>query len=92
MFAGDRVGNEVRNEQVAPLRAVLLLALEQPLPATEPSGRGTGFSAHHHVVSDPAGAVHGARDPAGVEVGVMRALEGADVILVAAKHVGRCRE
>ena len=32
------------------------------------------------------------RHVAGIEVGVMRALEGADVVVVAAEHVGRPRQ
>ncbi len=92
MVAGDRMTHQDRDQQVASLGAVTLLALEQALPATEPSGRRTHLPAQHQVVSDPVRAVHGPRGVASVEVGVMRTLKSADVFVIAPQHVGRRSE
>ena len=92
MVASDRVTHQDRDQQVASLGAVALLALEQALPAPEPSGRRAHLPAEHQVVSDPVRAVHGLRGVAGVEVDLMRPLESADVFVVAPNHVGRRRE
>jgi hypothetical protein len=92
VITGDRVTHQDRNQQVPPLGAVSFLVVEQALPATEPSGRGAHLPAQHQVVSDPVHAVHGPRGVAGIEVGVMRTFESADVFVVAPQHVGRRRE
>lgn len=92
MVAGDRVTHQGRDQEVAALGAVPVLALEQTFSATEPAGRRPHIPAEHQVVTDPVRAAHGPRDIPGVEVGMMRTLESAHVLVVAPQHVGRRRE
>ena len=63
-----------RYQEIAPLDAVALLALDQPLGATEPSGRATGLSSERKIDAHPEGAAHSAHRVAGVQVRVMGTL------------------
>ena len=74
------------------LEGILALPFEQPVSASEPAGRGGGLSSKQHVVTDPERAAHGRQSLAVVQVSMMGALESADVVVIAAKHVGRPRQ
>ncbi len=69
-------------EEVAALDALLTVALEQPLPASEPPTRRRPLASHQQIEADPPGAARGSRHLARVEVGVVSALEAANVLVV----------
>ena len=76
------------NEQIAVLDAVGILAGQQALRAAEPPRGAARVPAERETQPRPEGAAHGAQRPAGVEMDVVGALERANVVVVAAQHVG----
>jgi hypothetical protein len=92
VVAGGHLLQPDGDQQVSALDAVPLLALEQPLRATEPAACAGHLASEEQVVADPERTPRGARGIAGVRVQVMRALQAAQVVVVAAQHVGRSRE
>jgi hypothetical protein len=92
VVAAGHVLQDDGNQQVPSLDALTLLAVEQSLPASEPSHRGRGLAAEQQVMADPPGATRRARGIGGIQVGVMGALEPAYIVDVAAEHVRRPRQ
>ena len=66
--------------------------LEHPLGAREPSRGARDLPAQHEVHADPEGAADRRQILAAVEVALMRTLQRAQLLLVAAQHVGDRRE
>jgi hypothetical protein len=82
-----------RHQQVATFDAVALLPLEEPMGAPEPSGRARRLAAYSAERANPERAAHGAPRLAGVEVHLMRTLEKAQVLVVAAEQdCRRCEQ
>ena len=81
-----------RDQEIAALDAVLRVALEQPLGASEPARRAGRVSAEEKIVADPEGTTGRTWGLAGPDVHVMRALESGEIIVVVADHVCRPRE
>ncbi len=84
--------NIVGEQQVAALDAVALDALDEALRAPDPPHGAAGLPAQQEVDADPERAPCGAQALAVVEVGLMGALEVAEVVRIAAEHVGSRRQ
>ena len=84
----ERLGDE----EVAMLDAVALLVLEQPLRPAEPADRRAELTADREVHADPEPAPHGAELVARVEMELVRPLEAANPLVVAAEHRRRAAE
>ena len=78
-----------RDQEITTLDAVLLRLVQQALRASEPATRPSRLASEQHVVADPERAAHSTRRIAGIEVRVMRPLQAAHVIVVAAEQVRR---
>ena len=92
VVTGCHVPQDGGRQQVALLDALTPLAVDQPLRATEPSGRAGGLAAEQEVETHPAGAPRGGESSAGIQVSVMGSLEEAQVVVFPAEHVCRGRE
>ena len=90
--AGDGVLELGRKDEVPPLDAVTVFSIEQSLRPPEPAAGARGLPAQHQMDNEPESASHGASSLADREVAPMRALESTQLLLIAADHVGRCRE
>ena len=78
-----------RDPQIPVLDAVAPGALQQPLCARKPSPRAAHVSLQREVEIHPERAAHGAKWLTGVEMQLIGALQGAQVLLVAPEHVRR---
>ncbi len=91
-IAGRHVLEHERQQQVAPFRAVTVLALDEPPGTPEPARRAARLAPQDEVDRDPERA-RAARSPAPrIQVRAIRTLHGAQVVRVAAQHVGRRRQ
>ena len=81
-----------RQQHVAVLDAVMLLAVEQPLRAAQPSAGSAHLASAGEIYAHPERAAHGAQSFARVHVCMMGALQVAQVLVVVADHVGRGRQ
>jgi hypothetical protein len=81
-----------RHEGVAPLDAVALLALQQPVGAAEPAGRRPDLPLEGEVDAEPDRASGRPRGVLAVEVRLMGALERPQGLVVEADHVRRGRQ
>jgi hypothetical protein len=77
-----------RQEQVARLDAFPSLTVEQALGAAEPAAGPAHLSALGEIDADPKGTAQGRERFTGIQVSVVGALEDAEVVLLAAEHVG----
>ena len=77
-----------RDQCIALLDAVALLTFEQPLGAREPARGARDLPAQHEVRAEPEGAADRRQILVAVEVALMRALQRAQLLFVAAEHVG----
>ena len=76
------------SEQVAPLDALTLVALEQPLGASEPAARAAHLATPGERDARPrTRTASAASSRPAVEVGPVGALEEAEVVVLAADHV-----
>ncbi|MGH2741709.1 MAG: hypothetical protein ACRDN8_04320 [Thermoleophilaceae bacterium] len=89
---GRTMPHHDRQQQIALLDAFTLLAFDQPLRAAEPSGRAAHLSSECEVHTQPERTAHSARSFAAVQVPMVGTLETAQVVVVAAEHVGRRRQ
>ena len=88
-LAGGLVSEDGREQRVPALDAVLLLALEQPLGATEPPARRAELAPEHVVDAEPERTADGAQPVTSGDVQVMGSLEARHPLVVAAEHVRR---
>ena len=91
-LAFPRVLEEARDQEIAVRDAFPTIALEQPLPTSEPAARGCRLSESEEVEADPPRAARSARPVARVLVRVKRLLEHRAVLMVEAEHVCRARQ
>ena len=75
-----------RQQQVAALSAFAGFVLEEPLGAGKPAGRTTRFIPHVQAKAQPESA-SGARDLAGVHVGLVGTFKHDEIIVVPAGQV-----
>ena len=80
------------HEQVAALDDVALLAVEQPLRATDPAARGADLAPREEAHSTPEGAADGRKRFARIEIGVVSPFESTLEIAVSPEHVRGGRE
>ena len=73
--AGGKLLLHDRQQQIAPLGALVLLVLQQPLGAGEPARRTALLSAKEKTQAQPECATDGAQAFTGIQVGVMGAFE-----------------
>ena len=78
-------------QQIALLDTVAPL-FEQPLGAREPARGARDLPAEHEVHADPEGAADSRQILSAIEVALMRTLQRAQLLLVAAQHVRDGRE
>ena len=86
--AGGDVAQQRRDQQVAPLDAVLPRALERALRRARTIRPPAGLAAQQEAQADPERAAHRGQRRAGLLVEPVRALEVAPVLVLAAEHVG----
>ena len=90
--AGDLVLEGDGHQHVALLRAFTVLAFDQPLCASEPTGGRAHLPTKRKLHSDPERTSRGAqRDPV-VRVALKCAAQDPDAVVFATEHVGRRRE
>ncbi len=90
--AGGKVLLDERQQEVAPLGAVRLLAFQQPLGAGKPSGRAAHLAAKEKTQPQPESATDGAKAFAGVQMGVMGTFERSQIVVVPTDQIRRHRQ
>ena len=81
-----------RQQQIAPLGALILLVLQQPLGARDPTGRWPHLSAKEKAQAQPECGTNGAQAFTRIEVGVMGTFKRLQIILVPTDQIRRHRQ
>ena len=80
------------HQEVATLRALATVVLEQPLSTAEPAARAAHLSSERQVDTDPDRTSRSTLGLLRVDVELMSPLQVAHPLVVAAEHVGRRRQ
>src|SRR5207249_3563280 len=90
--AAGLVLEHLGEQQVSPLDAVTLLALQQALRPRKPAGGPADLAGARETHADPECAANRTQGIAGVEIAVVSALDDARPLTLAAEHRRGCRQ